>query len=177
MVCVPAVRRAASLLLLLALAAGCGYRLVRYEGALGDARRIAIHNLENDSFEPGVGSLVAGALHREFLRRGALRVVDDPEAADLVLTGRVASLQTTRRSFSSIEFALEYEVRMVLDLSVRRRDGTRVKLGGRSLRESELYLTSADLEVERKNREEALRRLATLLAGRVHDALYERIAP
>jgi hypothetical protein len=38
-------------------------------------------------------------------------------------------------------------------------------------------VASADVEVERTHREEALRRLATLLAGRVHDALFERIAP
>jgi hypothetical protein len=31
--------------------------------------------------------------------------------------------------------------------------------------------------VTRTNRQEALRRLAGVLAGRVHDALYERIAP
>lgn len=172
-------RRAATLLLILALAVplGCGYRLVRYEGALGDARRLAIRNLENETFEPRLGTLVADALHREFLRRGALELVDDPEAADLVLEGRVAALQTQGRSVSSIQFALEYEVEMRLDLTVRRRDGSELSLGPRNLRESDLYLASADVEAARKNREEALRRLADVLAGRVHDALYERIAP
>ena len=39
------------------------------------------------------------------------------------------------------------------------------------------YLASADAEALRKNREEALRRLATVLAGRVYDALYESLVP
>jgi hypothetical protein len=82
-----------------------------------------------------------------------------------------------RRSFSSILFALEYEVRMELGLSVARRDGTPVPIDPHALTEAERYLASSDVEVTRTNRQEALRRLAGVLAGRVHDALYERIAP
>ena len=75
----------ASSLLLLAQG-GCGYSVVRYGSGLGDARRVAIRGLTNDSFEPGVESLVSEALSHEFLRRGALRLVDTPETADLVIS-------------------------------------------------------------------------------------------
>jgi hypothetical protein len=66
---------------------------------------------------------------------------------------------------------------MELGLSVARRDGTLVAIDPNALTESERYLASSDVEVTRTNRQEALRRLAGVLAGRVHDALYERIAP
>jgi hypothetical protein len=167
---------AASVALALLLGA-CGYSFVRYGGGLGDVRRVAIRGLGNDSFEPGVESLVSDALTREFLQRGALRLVDDPAAADLVIGGAVKRVEVRRRSFSSILFALEYEVRMELGLSVARRDGTLVAIDPNALTESERYLASSDVEVTRTNRQEALRRLAGVLAGRVHDALYERIAP
>jgi hypothetical protein len=166
----------ASSLLLLAQA-GCGYSFVRYGSGLGDARRVAIRGLTNDSFEPGVEALVSDALAREFAQRGALRLVDDPATADLVIGGTVKSVQIQGRSFSSILFALEYEVRMQLGLVVKRRDGSDVPIDPNALVESERYLASSDLEVTRTNRQEALRRLAGVLAGRVHDALYERIAP
>jgi hypothetical protein len=165
------------ILTLVLVGLGCGYQIVRYREALADARRVAIVSIENDSFEPGLDSMVADALTREFLRRGALRVVSDPGAADLLVSGRVENLQTNSRSFSSIEFALEFEVTMRLDLEVERRDGSEVPINKRTLVESELYLTSADVEVSRKNREEALRRLAGTLAGRFHDVLYERVVP
>ena len=80
---------------------------------------MAIRGLANDSFEPGVETLVSDALAREFLRRGALRLVDTPETADLVIGGSVKSIEVRRRSFSSILFALEYEVRMELALTWR----------------------------------------------------------
>ena len=166
------------LVVLAALAlSGCGYSFVRYGSGLGDVRRVAIRGLANDSFEPGVETLVSEALAREFLRRGALRLVDTPETADLVIGGAVKSIEVRRRSFSSILFALEYEVRMELALTLARRDGTPVAIDANALTESERYLASSDLEVTRTNRQEALRRLAGILAGRVHDALYERIAP
>jgi hypothetical protein len=62
---------------------------------------------------------------------------------------------------------------MVLDLAAVRSDGTPLYLGKRSLTESEFYLASADVEAMRKNRQEALRRVAGLLAQRVHDSLFE----
>ena len=158
-------------------ASGCGYQLVRYRDALGDARRVAILKIENNSFEPGLDSLVVDAISREFLRRGALQEVTDPEIADLLITGSVERLRTRSQAFSSVEFVLEFRVTMELVLEVVRRDGSTIPIGKGVLVESEIYQASADVEVTRTNRKEALRRLAGALAGRFHDALYERITP
>jgi hypothetical protein len=165
------------LLALLLASVGCGYSLVRYGSGLGDARRVAIRGLGNDSFEPGVDAIVSDALAREFAQRGALRLVTDIETADLVIGGSVKSVETRPRSFSSVLFALEYEVRMQLGITIEQRDGVAVPIDSNALTESERYLASSDVEVTRKYREEALRRLAGVLAGRIHDALYERSAP
>ncbi len=164
-------------LLLLAATLGCGYQWVRYEQGLGDVRRVAIETLRNESYEPGVEMVVTDALLREFLRRGSVRLVETPRAADLVLSGAVLPLQTRGRSFSSAVFALEYEVVLRLALEARRGDGAPVPLHGSTLQEAEIYLSSADVEVTRKNREEAIRRLAGVLAGRVHDVLAEGLVP
>jgi len=165
------------LLLLAALVAGCGYQFVRYSGALGDARSVAIVGVRNQTREPGVDSLVTDALLREFLRRGSLRVVESEDGADLVIQAAVNRLDTRELSVSSVQFTIEYELTMGLDVDVRRRDGSQVPIGSAGLAESEVYLVSADVEAGRKNRTEALRRLSSLLAGRVHDALFERATP
>jgi hypothetical protein len=159
-----------------AFALGCGYTPVRYADALGDAKTVAIVGFRNDTFEPGIEALVSDALAREFLRRGA-RLAEEPARADVVISGAVAKLDVSRKSFSSIALAIEYELRLGLAIRVARRDGTVVPLDAAAQTETERYVASADVEVERTHREEALRRLATLLAGRVHDALFERIAP
>ena len=62
-----------------------------------------------------------------------------------------------------------------LAVDVERRDGTRIPLDPLSLRSSEVYLTSADVEAGRKNRVESLRRVSDVLAVRIVDAL-DRVA-
>ncbi|HEY8154055.1 MAG TPA: LPS assembly lipoprotein LptE [Myxococcota bacterium] len=167
----------AALVLFGFVAAGCGYQLVDYARPEGGARRVALPTLRNDSYEPGVELLVADALRREFLRRGAFRLTEDPAAADLVVSGRVLPIQTSSSSFSSVVLALEYQVSLTLDLHARRADGSEIPLDSRSLRETERYLASADVAALRRNREEALRRLASLIAVRVHDEVFEVAAP
>ncbi len=159
------------------LFSACGFRPLPYGGGGGPApTKVAIQNFANDSFEPGIEFTFTDAIYREFLRRGDLRVVDDPAAADLVLTARIQPLRTRSRSFSSVKLALEYEVTVQLDLEVRRVDGSAVSLDPGMLQTSEFYLASADVEVLRKNRQEALRRMADILAMRIHDALYIQVA-
>ena len=172
--------RLAGILALLALSLpSCfaGYQWVRYEGALGDVQTVAIVGLRNESLEPGVDSIVSDAIVTEFRRRGALRVVEDRSLADLVIDGAVESVRVNARSFSSIQFSLEYAVTVQIEVDIRRRDGTEVELGERAHSETELFFASADVEVVRKNREEAIRRVAVVLAGRIHDALFLRTIP
>lgn len=163
----------APLLLLVTGASGCGYHFAPARPDGGPVGTVALTSLENDSYEFGVEREVADAIQRAFLRRGGLAVVDDPEAADLVIRGRVQPLRTSRRSFSSVRLVLEYEVTLELALEVTRRDGSTLALPGQLLSRTEIYQASADVEVTRKNRREALRRAAEVLADRLHDALYE----
>jgi len=166
----------AAVLVLLGLSS-CGYHFVDYKAPLGDVRRVAIQTLRNDSFDPGYEAVVTDSIVREFRRRGALQVVDDPKQADLVLTGRVRPIFTFARSFSSVLLAVEYSVTVTLDVKAQRRDGRTIAIDSSVLSQTEIYTASADIEALRKNRQEALHRVSQVLAARVHDALYERLLP
>lgn len=160
------------LALLMALwVVGCGYRPLRYQDASGERPRVAIETLENDTFDAGVDLIFTGAIRREFLSRGGLRLVTDPKKADLVVKGVIDSIRTRSKSVSSVVLALEYTMTVTLDLRFERRDGIDIDLDRNTFRDSEIYLASADVEAGRKNREEALRRVAGLLATRVRDAV------
>ncbi len=161
-------------LTLTVLTAGCGYRLVRH--ADGRDLTVSVVTLGNDSVEPGIELTVTRALRQEFLRRAAPRLVARPGAANVVIRGRVLALDTRANSFDTVALALEYRVEVALDLQIAVREGRPIELDGGSLKESELYLASADPEATRKNRDEALRRIADVLAGRVHDAIGLQLA-
>lgn len=157
------------------LGQGCGYSLVRTGGGLGDVRTVSIVTPSNETSEPGAEYVVADALRREFLRRGTLRLVEDPSLADLSLRSRVLGLTSQASSVDSVVLAIEYQLTLELDLEARRRGGADVPIDRGALRESERYLASADVEATRKNREEALRQLASVIAGRVYLILQETL--
>ncbi len=157
------------------LGLGCGYSFVRSGDALGDVRTVSIATPSNETVEPGAEYVVADALRREFLRRGTLRLVEDPSLADLALSSHVRGLYSQASSVDSVVLAIEYQLTLELDLEARRRGGSEVPLDLGALRESERYVVSADVEVTRKNRQEALRQLASVLAGRVYLILQETL--
>lgn len=110
-------------------------------------------------------------MRREMGARAGFALVADPERAELVVRGRIRPLEIQSKSFSSFVAALEYAVTLTLDMEVVRASGDVVRLDGTMLRESDVYLASADVEITRTNRLEALRRLSDLLASRVADAV------
>jgi hypothetical protein len=156
---------------------GCGYKLVDYRAAPANFQSISIKTFENNSYEPGIELVVGDALRREFLRRGAVELTENPDEADLVVSGRIPPLVTRSRSFTSVALALEWEVTLALGLQLARRDGSEVTVDARALSDSERYLASADIEATRKNRDEAMRKMAMVLAVRIHDMLFEVAAP
>jgi len=168
---IPRARALGVLVLGLALAGApaCGsYRLVRSEPAEGG--RIAIRTLRNDTAHAGLELLVSESLRRTVLERGVLTLVADPDDADWVVAGTVQPLAVRSQSFSSVVLALEYTLTLSLELRVDGPDGP-LRLDRELLQGTDLYLASADVEVTRRNRREALRRAASSIASRVHDVL------
>ena len=157
------------------LASGCAYRWAGSADAtpLG---RVAVRMPENLSGEPGLERLVAEALRRAVLRRAGAELVEETATADWVVGGRVLPLRVAPASLSPVVLTLEYEVTLSLDLRARRGDGREVVGDARALRETERFLSSADVEAQRKNRDEALRRVCRLLATRFLDGLDEDAA-
>ena len=64
-----------------------------------------------------------------------------------------------------------------LELEATRSGGDGVPIDPGALRGTERYLASADAQAARKNRREALRQVATVLAGRIYGSLYETLSP
>jgi len=152
------------------LALACGYTWAGSETALGS---VAVRTPQNDSTEAGLEFVVADALRREVLRRSGASLVEDPASADWVVSGRVMPVRIEPASLSPIVLTLEYQLTLTLDLRARTADGREVLGLPRDMRESELYLSSSDIEAERKNRGEALQRVSRLLAARFLDQLGE----
>lgn len=162
--------RSALLALSALLAWGCGYRLLDAPAELPPD--IEIGMLENRSSSPGVERMLTDALHEEFARRGQLTPHYDDAAAGLVLQGVVREVSVRHTAYSTVGLALEDQVELVVDVSVRRRADGRVLWRRDNWRELERFTSSSDFQVWHTNRQQALRRLTAELASQVHDELF-----
>ena len=133
----------ALVLVLCLFASGCGYQFVG-NGALlpKDARTLFIESFVNRGREVGIEKEVATALRSEFYRRGPLRIVDQFDLADLILTGVVRPLENTVASVNGYDEALQYYSVILVDVSLRQRESNNVIWRGDSLRFSQLYAGS-----------------------------------
>jgi hypothetical protein len=173
----PAIRATAIALIgVLSLSAwGCGYRFATRGQGLGDLKTAAVVTLENRSNHPEIALIITESIRRELLSRGVLGLVPDPARADLVVEGRVPDFEIMTQTVSSISGALEYSASIALSLRVREQAGEPYTLS--ALHASVLYPASADIEVTRKNRVEAFRRIGDILAIRIWDSIELRYAP
>lgn len=161
------------LALLLLGSSGCGYRPVGASrlGAEG-YERIEIQFFENESAQPGFELMLAEAFAEEFARRGQLAPVYGPRArpVDLVLGGAIRSVDVRPAAFSSVGLALENQIEVRLRVRLSRPGGELIWEYERFELE-ERFRSSADASVRDSNREQALRKLASDAAGRIHDAI------
>ena len=164
----PAVQR--SILALLVLSSlGCGYRVLGVPEGLDPD--IEIGMLENRSNAPGVERMLSDALHEEFATRGQLEARYADGSAALVLDGVVREVSVRHSAVSTAGLALEDQVELVVDVSIRRRADGSVVWRREGWKQLERYTSSADLQVQLTNRDQALRRLSAELASRLHDEL------
>lgn len=166
---------AASLLALVVTA--CGYRPLDGREAFGpDVRTIELVAFENESREPALEEQIGDAMNEEFARRGWLEPELGGKAAgsDLVMNGVVHSANVRANSYSSGGLALEERVEVRFDVSVRRATSGELVYQHPDFRVTEVFLSSADPNVYASNKEQALRRVSSAIAERVHDELFQR---
>jgi hypothetical protein len=158
------------------LAAACGYRLAGSARPFGpEVRSIELRPFVNRTDEPDLERMLSDALVEEFDRRGALRPATSLASGDpgLRLSGTVQEFSVRPVAFSSVGLALEHEIRLVVRLDLARTGSDEPLWRNYRLSLTERFLGSADPGVHESNREQALRRMTSALAGRVHDAVFQ----
>ena len=109
-------------IVLASVGGGCGYQFsTTGEGFPKDVRTVFVTTFVNTTRDVGLEQDITSALRSEFRRRGEIRLADRLEDADAIITGVVRSLATRVVSVNKNDEVLQYEVALVVDLSLRRR--------------------------------------------------------
>ncbi len=108
--------------LLLFAGMGCGYQFLGgNEGLPKDIRTIYVEPFVNRTTEVGIERELASAVKSDFHQRGQIRVVDQLDQADAVITGVVRSFDNRVVAVNSNDEVLQFETVLVVDMTLRRR--------------------------------------------------------
>ncbi len=163
-----------ALCLSLVLLSGCGYQF-RVEGAgptIGGAAatssstvpapRLVVRTLENKSFEPNLEVRFTNYLRHEFSSGSGAQVVPDTEAADLVLSGQILSVNLPTLSFS-LTTTFESRAEVMVMVKVEETRTKRVVWVQSAKGSSEFYVTP-DLQFNRVLQNRALEQAGRFIA-------------
>ncbi len=156
---------------LLLVIPGCGYRFSEREGGLPQGgTSLYVDLFENRTHEPYLEDLVTNAVVARFARKPELDIVENWNAADLVLTGTVTSYSTTAISYNAQDNITEYRADISVAATLRRAsDGKALWKGTVSWNDE--YRTDPDKSIQ-DDRETAAQQL---IAERLAEELYFRI--
>ncbi|MGH7818549.1 MAG: LPS assembly lipoprotein LptE [Candidatus Binatia bacterium] len=177
--------------------AGCGYG---FAGAVtrlpADVRTISLGPIENQTRELGLEKALLESLEDEITLRGRLEIVPAGQG-DVSLAGSIRAYGSHPVAFNSRDEALQYQLTVIVDMSLRRREDQKLLWKTQGLREVQDYsaipgvvVTSSsrfqrttlnprdlgrftDIQVSEGQRREANERLIETLARNVYNQMME----
>ena len=160
-----------SLVLLVVMLSGCGYKMVGKETHLPPGvSSVAIPTFKSRTLEPGIEIPFTQAFLNEFILDRRIKVVDRDEA-DAVLEGVIKSYEYYSIAYDRSGLALEYRATAVVDLTLRRRSGE-VIWKENDLSETRTYRTSLSGVGTESNKNVALVQIGRLMAGRIRNRFF-----
>jgi len=126
--------------ILASVGGGCGYQFSTIgEGFPKGVRTVFVTTFVNTTRDVGIEQEITSALRSEFRRRGEIRLADRLEDADAMLTGVVRSFGSRIVSVNKNDEVLQFELSLVVDMSLRRRSPDELLWRTQGIRLVEVY--------------------------------------
>jgi outer membrane lipopolysaccharide assembly protein LptE/RlpB len=159
------------LMICLILLWGCGYQLTGSKTHVPPGiTSIAIPTFVNQTFEPGVEVQFTRAFLEDFISDRRVKVVDRAQA-DSVLEGTIKSFRISSVAYDGEGFVSEYRTTVVVDLTLRRRDGE-ILWKENNLSESRWFRTSSGALLNEGIKSAAIQNTGALIAERVRNRFF-----
>jgi hypothetical protein len=157
------------LAVLLVSLGGCGYRPLGAAPPTPQTRpTLAIPLFANRSTEVGLEAIFAKAMINAFAQTKAVRVVPGDREADLVLEGKVRSLENASVAFDSVTRSTVRRVTLRVDFILRRQKGGKVIWKDTQVVQED-YVVDPNYHLGEATRTEGIRRAAVTMARQVLD--------
>lgn len=102
---------------------GCGYQWIHGQSGIPkDVKTLVVTSFVNRTRTVGLGDDLTSAVKRELRRHTPPDVVDSIDEADAILSGVVRSFRARTVSVNNFDEVLQYETRMNVEVTLRRRE-------------------------------------------------------
>lgn len=148
---------------------GCGYHFSgEGQGPRPGLKSVAIPVFENATSEPDLGSMFAGALRKEFIQKGPIRVAP-MDQAEAIFRGKIKNVYTS--SVAHHDALRTIETRLYVTLEIRCVDARKGSVIWQDLNLTyyKVYMENPEPILAFDNRRETLEFLAREMSIRVHD--------
>lgn len=150
---------------------GCGYQMVGREAHVPPGlNSIAIPTFKNQTFEPGIEVPFTRGFLNEFILDRRVKVVDQT-GADSILEGTVKSYHLHSVSYDKSGLVLEYQVKVMLDLKLKKRTGETL-WEEKDFSEIRWFRASSDVLINEANKNVALQEIGRLVAERIRNRFF-----
>ena len=148
---------------------GCGYRPLGAAPPDSQVRpTMAIPLFANRSTEVGLEAIFATAMINAFAQTRAVKVVPGDREADLVLEGKVRSMDNTSVAFDSITQSSVRRVSLRVEITLRQKKGDKVLFKDTQLLQED-YVVDPNYHLGEATKTQGIHRAAVTLARRVLD--------
>jgi outer membrane lipopolysaccharide assembly protein LptE/RlpB len=131
---------------------------------------VAIPTFKNRTYEPGIEVPFTQAFLREFILDRRVNVVDRAHA-DSLLEGVINDFKFYSVSYDRSGLVLEYQTVVVLDITLRDREG-KVLWEQKNFSETQWFRASSSALTNEANKMAAIRQIGGLAAGRLRNRFF-----
>lgn len=150
---------------------GCGYQMVGKETHVPPGlNSLAVPTFKNKTYEPGIEGPFTQGFLKEFIRDRRVNVVDRKKA-DSVLDGVIKSFGIFSISYDRSGLVLENEIRIVLDLTLKKRTGE-VLWEEKNFSETQWFRASPNILTNEANKAAALQQIGKYSAERIRNRFF-----
>ncbi|GLI36237.1 hypothetical protein DAMNIGENAA_36700 [Desulforhabdus amnigena] len=147
----------------------CGYHFTgEGEGPRPGINAVAIPVFENNTSEPDLGSMFAGALRNDFIQKGEIRVVPTDQA-DVIFRGIIKNIYTSEVAHREFEKTILTRLYVTLDIRCDDVRNGKVLWQDPQYTYYQVYIQDPDPIIAFSNRRRALEFLAREMSIRIHD--------
>jgi len=149
---------------------GCGYHPVGTATRLDNQMQptLAVPLFGNRTTEVGLETVFANAMINAFAKTSAVKVVPGDRDADLVLEGKVRSMDNTSVAFQDVQHSTVRRVTLRIELTLRQKKGDKVLWKDTQVLQED-YVVDPNYHAGEATKAEGIRRAAVNLARRVID--------